>query len=139
MSCVYPGDAVAVILIVEDEEQVRVLAESCLQGDGHKTLSAATTDQALAVLESEEPIDLLFADLAMQDDPEAGLKLASKAVELRPDLKVLYTSGQGVTDGMIKLFVENSAYLPKPYTIDQLTTTLLIKFGLRQSQVKAGH
>lgn len=120
----------AVVLIVEDEEQVRVLAESFLQGEGHKTLSAATTEQAMVLLEGEEPIDLLFIDLTMQDDPEAGLKVASKAAAIRPKLKVLYTSGQGVTDGMIALFVENSTYLPKPYTIDQLTATLVTRFSI---------
>lgn len=87
------------------------------------------------ILEGAEPIELLFIDLT-QGDPEAGLSLARKAVELRPDLKVLYTSGQGVTDGMIALFVKNSAYLPKPYTGDQLKAALLIKFGIRQGQSK---
>ena len=127
------GMAVA-ILIVEDEEQVRTLAESFLQSEGHVTLSAGTADQAVALLEGPDPIELLFVDLTLQDDPEAGIALASKAIELRPDLKVLYTTGQGVTDGMIALFVENSAFLPKPYTVDQLAATLLVKFGIRRSQ-----
>jgi two-component system, cell cycle sensor histidine kinase and response regulator CckA len=121
----------AVILIVEDEEQVRVLADSFLQAEGNKTLSAATIAQALAlIIEGEEPVDLLFVDLKIQDDVEGGLKLAKKAVEARPNLKVLYTSGQAVTDGMIALFVEKSAFLPKPYTVDQLATTLLAKFSI---------
>jgi DNA-binding NtrC family response regulator len=85
------------ILIVEDEEQVRVLADSFLQGEGNKTLSAATTEQALVLIEGNEPVDLLFVDLKIQDDLEGGLKLAKKAVEARPNLKVLYTSGQAVT------------------------------------------
>jgi CheY-like chemotaxis protein len=84
---------VSVVLVVEDEEQVRVLAESFLQGEGHKTLSAATTGQALVLLEGDEPIDLMFIDLGMHSDPEAGLKVAKKAAEVRPNLKVLYTSG----------------------------------------------
>jgi DNA-binding NtrC family response regulator len=120
----------SVILIVEDEEQVRVLAESFLQTEGNKTLSAATIEQALVLIEGEEPVDLLFVDLKIQDDVEGGLKLAKKAVEARPKLKVLYTSGQGVTDGMIALFVEKSAFLPKPYTVEQLATTLLAKFSI---------
>jgi CheY-like chemotaxis protein len=74
---------VSVVLVVEDEEQVRVLAESFLQGEGHKTLSAATTEQALVLLEGEEPIDLMFIDLAMQSDPEAGLKVAKKGAAPR--------------------------------------------------------
>jgi DNA-binding NtrC family response regulator len=105
----------AVILVVEDEEQVRVLAESFLQAEGNKTLSAATIEQAIALIEGEEPVDLLFVDLKIQDDLEGGLKLAKKAVEARPKLKVLYTSGQAVTDGMTALFVKQSAFLPKPY------------------------
>jgi hypothetical protein len=42
----------------------------------------------------------------------------------RPELKILYTSGQAVTDGMLALFVKNSAFLPKPYTVEQLGTML---------------
>ena len=66
--------SMAVILLVEDEEQVRVLAESFLQAEGNKTLSAATIEQALALIEGEEPIDLLFVDLKIQDDVEGGLR-----------------------------------------------------------------
>ena len=82
------------VLIVEDDEQVRVLAESFLQGEGHETLSAATLDQAIALLEGDKQIHLLFVDLGIQGDPEAGLKIASMAVEKRPELKVLYTSAR---------------------------------------------
>jgi two-component system cell cycle sensor histidine kinase/response regulator CckA len=128
-----PGEPVAVVLVVEDDEQVRVLTMSFLEGEGHTTLSAGTLEQATALLAGKEPIDLLFVDLNLYGDHEAGLALAKKASELRPNLKVLYTSGQGVTDGMIALFVENSAFLPKPYTVDQLATTLRIKFDLRQA------
>lgn len=126
----------AVILVVEDDEQVRVLAESFLQGEGHKTLSAGTVEQAVALLEGDEPIELLFVDITLQHDYGAGLSLGAKAMELRPDLKVLYTTGQGVTDGMLALFVKESAFLPKPYTGDQLTTVLRTKFGLGQGQSK---
>jgi DNA-binding NtrC family response regulator len=124
------------VLIVEDDEQVRVLAESFLQGEGFTTLSAGTIEQALALLEASEPIELLFTDLGLQGDPQAGIVLAAKAIQLRPDLKVLYTSGQGVTDGMIALFVEKSEFLPKPYTVDQLTATLRNRFGFGRGQSK---
>jgi DNA-binding NtrC family response regulator len=128
----------AVILLVEDEEQVRVLADSFLQVEGNKTLSAGTVQQALALIEGDETIDLLFVDLKIQDDVEGGLKLAKKAVEARPNLKVLYTSGQAVTDGMMALFVEKSAFLPKPYTVEQLATTLLAKFSIGSCSKKSG-
>ena len=123
----------AVILLVEDEEQVRVLAESFLQTAGHTTRSAGSIEQTLALLASAEPIDLLFVDLNLKGESEAGLSLAAKAVEMRPELKVLYTSGQAVTDGMAALFVNNSAFLPKPYTVEQLGTMLGLKFDFRSS------
>jgi DNA-binding NtrC family response regulator len=118
-------------LIVEDEEQVRVLAESCLQGEGHDTLSASTVSEALALLEGDAKVDILFTELGLRGNPNAGLDLAIKAAERRPDLKILYTSGQGVTDGMKALFVEDAAFLPKPYTIDQLQTSLVVNFGIK--------
>ena len=77
------------ILIVEDEEQVRVLAESYLREQGHQTLSAATKDQALAVFEVAK-IDLLFVDIGLYESREVGLDLAKQAVERNPELKVLY-------------------------------------------------
>ena len=55
--------AMAVVLIVEDEEQVRLLAESYLQEQGHQTVSAATAEEALAALEATERVDLLFTDI----------------------------------------------------------------------------
>jgi DNA-binding NtrC family response regulator len=75
----------------------------------------------MAIVETDKPIDILFTDLGlMHDAPQAGLELAKQAVERRPDLRVLYTTGQTVTDGMKALFVPNSALLEKPYTVDQL-------------------
>jgi two-component system, cell cycle sensor histidine kinase and response regulator CckA len=132
------GPAVAKILLVEDDEQVRVLAESFLQTAGHTTLSAATPEQALAVLATEETVDLIFVDVSLQGDSQAGLTLAANAVEKWPNLKVLYTSGQGITDGMIALFVKDSAYLPKPYTVEQLGTMLSMKFDLCASSQPNG-
>ncbi len=121
----------AAILVVEDETQVRVLAESFLQNQGHETLSAANIDEALAVMEGVKAIDLLFTDIGLQGDVQAGLTLAQKATERRPELRVLYTTGLAVTDGMKALFVESSALLPKPYTIDQLQTTLSVNFDIK--------
>jgi two-component system cell cycle sensor histidine kinase/response regulator CckA len=121
----------AVILIVEDEEQVRVLSESFLQEQGHQTRSAATPDEALAVLDGPEDIECLFTEIELGGDVQAGLALAQAALERRPDLQVLYTTAHSITDGMKALFVENCAFLPKPYTIDQLQTTLAVQFGIK--------
>jgi DNA-binding NtrC family response regulator len=114
--------AMASILIVEDEAQVLIMAESYLAEHGHHTHSASSIAEAMAIVETDDiAIDILFTDLGlMHDGPQAGLELAKQAVERRPDLRVLYTTGQTVTDGMKALFVPNSALLEKPYTVDQL-------------------
>jgi DNA-binding NtrC family response regulator len=114
----------ASVLIVEDEAQVLMLAESYSQEHGHETLSASTVTGATALLEGPDEIELLFTDIGLQDDMEAGLKLAARAIECRPALKVLYTTGQAVTDGMKAQFVPKSAMLVKPYTVDQLLSAL---------------
>jgi DNA-binding NtrC family response regulator len=121
----------AVILIVEDEAQVRVLSESYLQEQGHQTLSAATPGEALAVLDAADTVDILFTDVDLQGDVQAGLNLAQKAITLQPELHVLYTSCHAITDGMRALFVEGAAFLPKPYTIDQLQAILAVDFGIK--------
>jgi two-component system, response regulator PdtaR len=121
----------ALILIVEDEAQVRVLSESYLQEQGQKTLSAASPEEALAVLDNADDVECLFTDIELRGDLQAGLNLAQAALKRRPSLRVLYTSCHAITDGMKALFVENSAFLSKPYTIDQLQTILAIDFGIK--------
>lgn len=73
----------AVVLVVEDEDQVRVLAESYLEEQGHQVLSAG----ALALLQQSPAVDLLFTDLDLKGDIHAGIELAKAAVKLRPQLR----------------------------------------------------
>jgi CheY-like chemotaxis protein len=129
----------AVVLIVEDEVQVLVLTESYLQELGHKTLSAATAAEALAIIETEQAIDVLFIDIGLHDDLQAGLELAKTAAQSRAGLKVLYATGQPVTDGTKTLMVEGSAILEKPYTVSQLEASLTVHFGIKHSLAQASH
>jgi CheY-like chemotaxis protein len=119
-----------VVLLVEDNDQVRVVVESYLEQLGHKVFSASSPQGALAVLKQTPQIELLFTDIELTSASEAGLNLAREAVERRPDLKVLYTSGRGVTDGMNARFVKGSTFLQKPYTVDGLRTVLREHFKI---------
>ena len=120
----------ASVLIVEDEDQVRVLAESYLREQGHQTVSAATPEEALAVFDVVDRLDVMFTDVILKGGLHAGLDLAKQAVGRRPNLKVLYTTGSAITDGMKAMMVDKSAVLEKPYTVDQLQTALSVHFGI---------
>src|ERR1041385_6908001 len=94
------------VLVAEDEPTVRALAESIIEELGYWTFSAANAREALAVLDGGAPITLLFTDINMPDGPDGidGLELARRAVENLPALRVIYTTGGELTDGMTALF-----------------------------------
>ena len=120
----------ATVLLVEGEDQVRVLAESYLEEHGHEVLSAGTAAGALALLEKSPNIDLLFTSIDLKGKVAAGIELAQDALQWKSNLKVLYTTERDLTDGMKARFVKSSAFLAKPYTVEQLLTTLSVHFRI---------
>ncbi len=80
------------ILVVEDDDMVREHAERLLRRLGYQVEIAANGDQALAVLKQDDQFDLLFTDVIMPGQLN-GPALVREALRIRPDLKVLYTSG----------------------------------------------
>jgi CheY-like chemotaxis protein len=110
----------AVILVVEDDVFIRQAAEMMFQDWGHDILSASDADEALIFLRSGQHIDALFTDIYLKHSVLGGCELAHQAIELRPKLRVLYTTGNFVTDKMKALFVEGMQCLRKPYTQHQL-------------------
>ncbi|MEO8278517.1 MAG: ATP-binding protein [Ideonella sp.] len=80
------------ILLVEDDEAVRSYAQAALRSFGYSVIEAADGASALALLRQNDRIDLLFTDVVMPGGMN-GRALADAARELRPALRVLYTSG----------------------------------------------
>jgi len=110
----------AVILIVEDEVFTREIAEMMIRDWGHETLVASDVDEALFHLRSPQRIDAMFTDIYLKNAILGGCDLAREAVKLRPMLRVLYTTGNFVTEQMKALFVDGMGCLSKPYTEQQL-------------------
>jgi len=81
-----------IILVVEDNEPLRKIAVRQLCELGYTTLEASSAAAALILIESGQPIDLMFTDIVMPGGAD-GRSLASQAVARRPALKVLFTSG----------------------------------------------
>jgi CheY-like chemotaxis protein len=103
------------ILIVEDDALVREYVVTQIGSLGYMTLAASNAAEALAIISGPERIDLLFTDVIIPGGMN-GRQLATEAVKLRPELKILYTSGytenaivhHGRLDAGVLL-------LPKPY------------------------
>ena len=98
---------------------MRAYSAAVLAELGYRVLEAADADAALAILGSGAPVDLLFTDVVLPG--RSGRDLAASAAELRPGLKVLFTTGysrnaivhHGRLDGGVQL-------ISKPFTFDQL-------------------
>jgi len=83
---------VETVLLVEDEDMVRAYARDQLLALGYQVLAAADGAQALALLDSRSDIALLFTDIVLPGGLN-GRQVAEAALQRRPGLKVLYTSG----------------------------------------------
>ena len=118
---VVQGDVSEIILVVEDEEQVRHMTVDALRELGYTVIQAADANQALELLRVQPRIDLLLTDIVM---PEmGGNELAERAMAIRPSLKIIYTTGYArgavVHNGILD---RDANLLPKPFTIEQLGT-----------------
>jgi signal transduction histidine kinase/CheY-like chemotaxis protein len=80
------------ILVVEDDSLVRAYVVAQIQSLGYTTLAAGNAQEALSVLRSSDPVNLLFTDVIMPGSMN-GRELSIEALKLRPTLKVLFTSG----------------------------------------------
>ena len=108
------------ILLVEDDDAMRELTRSCLEGSGYAVLDAANGEAAVrTATEYDAPIHLLVTDVVMPGISGPGL--SKSLLASRPQMKVLYMSGytadliaqQGVLDRQISL-------LEKPFTKEAL-------------------
>jgi len=114
----------ATVLIVEDDVFVNTEAIFIVKELGHVTLCAYDVDQAFAILQADGHIDLLFTDIRLKHRQEGGFEVAKRAVDLRPEICVLYTSGGDLTGHSEGLVLDGSHFLQKPYGDVQLLASL---------------
>ena len=110
----------ATILIVEDDDAVRKPAAEFLKMEGFKILQARTGPEALLVaLRNRSALDLLITDVVMPQ--MTGHEVAAKLLEMHPDLKVLYMSGDTnqTLPGQIVEEARHTALL-KPFSLNTL-------------------
>ena len=118
-----------VILVVEDEPFIRMVAADVLAEQGRTVLEADCAEGALAVIEAEGRVDLLFTDINMPGDLD-GLELAALAHDRQPDLKLIVTSGaQKMSEDDIP---DHGTFIPKPYSSQDLTRLVAAKLMAAQ-------
>ncbi len=113
------GSKDQIIIVVEDNEDLRHLTVSLLEEIGYSVLNAETPLAALATIRERADISLLFTDIVM---PEmSGRKLADAVAAFRPELPVLFTTGftrnavvhNGVLDSGVN-------FIAKPFSLEEL-------------------
>ncbi|MHC2019960.1 response regulator [Methylobacterium sp. CM6247] len=107
----------SLVLIVEDESLVRMMAVDMLEDAGCAVLEAATADQAWQILESRSDIDVLFTDIEMPGSMN-GFALAARVAERWPHIRLVITSGRcrPKPDDV----PDHGLFVPKPYLADQI-------------------
>ena len=106
------------ILLVEDEHMVRTVTERGLTRHGYKVMSASNGEDALELLASGEPVDLLISDVVMplMDGPT----MVRAARKDWPDLPILFMSGYAEEQLRRSIDIDNVAFLPKPFSMIEL-------------------
>lgn len=138
-----PGDVdgvqgAATILLVEDNEDVRLMTEQMLREQGYRVLCAASGEAALELLQRHARVDLLFTDVLMPGGMN-GLVLAARVRERLPGLPVLLSTGYA--DELLGEGAARDPVLTKPYRRAELLEQVraaLRRAGADSSRAPAG-
>jgi CheY-like chemotaxis protein len=108
------------VLLVEDDDQVRVVAEDILTRSGYRVLGARNAGEALLICEQHpQQIQLLLSDVVMPQ--MSGVQLARRLATIRPDMKVLCMSGYSEEAVFRHGLIDSGlAFVQKPITPDGL-------------------
>ena len=110
--------------MVEDEAPVRAFASRALRLRGYTVLEAESAEAALKMLEDQElDIDVFVTDVVMPGMD--GPSWVRQALKQRPDVRVVFVSGYAEGNfGQEQSKIPNSVFLPKPFSLTDLTNTV---------------
>ena len=109
------------VLVIDDEEMIRDLAQKILTKAGYNVLLAESGQDGFRLYsENSHKIDLVLLDLIMEDVP--GVETLQRIRKISPDVPCIISSGQAPTPGDIPDELNRNTYfLQKPYRAGQLT------------------
>ncbi|MBU8975205.1 MULTISPECIES: response regulator [unclassified Lysobacter] len=108
------------VLLVEDEDDLRMLVGEALRLTGYRVTLAADGPQAVAALEQGR-FDVVVSDVSMPGGM-SGIDLTTHAARLQPDARIILVSG--FARAQLPALPANVGFLPKPYRIPQLLELL---------------
>ena len=113
-----------VVLLVEDEAPVRAFASRALRLRGYTVHEAESGEEALELLSDPDThVDIFVSDVVMPGMD--GPTWVRKALETRPDVRVIFVSGYAEENfGDEQSSIPNSVFLPKPFSLAELTQTV---------------
>ena len=124
-----PASGHETILAVEDDKDVLVVVAESLRDLGYQVVTAGNAAEALEILRGDRPVDLLLSDVIMPGGMN-GVQLTVEARRIRPELKVLLTSGY--TAAALSLehgLPDNLNLVEKPYRREDLARKLRLVIG----------
>jgi two-component system, response regulator PdtaR len=122
------GKSLPVVLVVEDDPLLRMLAVEVVEEAGYTAIEARDADEAVVLLESRADIALLFTDIDMPGSMD-GLKLAHAVRNRWPPIKILVVSGKQQLQTCD--LPSNSRFFGKPYRTAALVEELRSMVGSR--------
>ena len=123
------------ILLVEDEDMVRAVAERALTRAGYSVVTAAQGEEGLERFAGMEKIDLIVSDVVMPTMDGPAMVRAMRAK--RPALPVLFMSGYAEEQLRQSIDIADVAFLPKPFSVAQLTEA--VSAALDEAAHRADH
>lgn len=111
----------AIVLVVEDEPILRMLAVDVVEEAGFDVLECADAGEAVAILEARHDIRLVFTDIDMPGGKD-GLWLAASIRDRWPPIEVIVTSDKPMPEGWD--LPARVIYIPKPFDMQNLTDAL---------------
>ncbi|QLC24139.1 response regulator [Parasphingopyxis algicola] len=106
------------VLVVEDEDMVRAVAERALTRQGYSVVTAEDGEDALRIIAERQDFDLILSDVVMPGMD--GPTMATELRETMPDVPILFMSGYAEEQLRKSIDIEQVHFLPKPFSVQQL-------------------
>ena len=109
------------VLIVEDEPEIRVEISDYVRDNGLAALEAESAAEALSILSSRQDVDVVFTDVKMPGSVD-GIEFSRVVARKWPDIRLIMTSG--MVRPVRRVLAPGTVFFPKPYDFGKLLVSI---------------